>query len=354
MDFALNEEQQMLRDSAQRFFSQRHPLTRARQALPWSDPSQQKLWADMANMGWNALLVSESRGGLQLGLLPAVLIAEESGRQLLNLPWVSSAVLLPLWQAGAAASTISALLDDAVAGALTGTRVLHCVAESDALWDHAGQCTDIVVIRGWDELDTPLELALCDATSLHSQGVGLDPTVRQAPAQIQSHRWHTIDVPRECRVRALHASRLVYAAELIGSAQAALDLACAYARERTQFGKPIGSQQAVKHSLANAWMAIDNARLANWYAAAALDARLRDAAWACAAAVWAAIDGAERVTRSAIQVHGAIGFTWEHDAHLYFKRAQRLSTRLGGPSRALANVQSLALQALAPVASCSN
>ncbi|WP_240531389.1 acyl-CoA dehydrogenase family protein [Variovorax boronicumulans] len=142
-------------------------------------------------------------------------------------------------------------------------------------------------------------------------------------------------------MRATH--RVALSAELVGVAQAALDLASAYARERVQFGKPIGSYQAIKHQLANAWMGVDNARLAVRYAAAVLDGGLPDWRFACAAAEFTAIDGAQQATRTAIQVHGGMGFTWEHDAHLYLKRAQHLATRLGGASRALDQVEALAL-----------
>ena len=120
-------------------------------------------------------------------------------------------------------------------------------------------------------------------------------------------------------------------------------MASAYAREREQFGKPIGSYQAIKHQLANAWMGVDNARLAVWYATAALDAQLPDARLACAVAEFTAIEGALACTRTAIQVHGGMGFTWEHDAHLLLKRVQHLAARLGGASRALRQVEALAL-----------
>ena len=97
MDFALNNEQQMLHESARRFFADHHPLSRARKALPFSDPASQKLWKDMAEMGWMALLAPEAMDGLGLGLTEAYLVAEAAGNQLLNQPWASSAVLLPLW-----------------------------------------------------------------------------------------------------------------------------------------------------------------------------------------------------------------------------------------------------------------
>jgi len=341
MDFALNEEQQMLQESARRFFADHHPLARARRALPWSDPQQQRLWADMAGMGFMALLLPEGDDGLGLSLTEASLVAEEAGRQLVNLPWAASAVLLALWLK-AAPRPAPAVLQSAVQAALTGERALHCVAETDAWWDHAGQCSDIVVVRGWHDATVPLQIALVDASALPC-AEALDPTLRQCAAPQQALQWHTLEISAEARAHARLAHRLMLAAELVGAAQAALDMAAAYAKERVQFGKPIGSYQAIKHQLANAWMGVDNARLSVLYATAALDGSLPDARFACAVAEFTAIEGALQSTRTALQVHGGMGFTWEHDVHLYLKRAQHLAARLGGASRALDQVEELAL-----------
>ncbi|MFG5776232.1 acyl-CoA dehydrogenase family protein [Comamonas sp. J-3] len=340
MDFALNDEQQMLLESAQRFFAGKHPLTRARQALPFADAAQQTLWQDMADLGWMALLAPESMNGLGLGLTDAYLVAESAGSQLLNLPWASSAVLLPLWLRSAdghAAEGLHALFE----GILAGKKALHCVDASDKLWDFSAQCTDVLVVRGLNSGQQPLEFALVSAPG--SGTVGLDPTVLQSPAETASLPWHRLDLSTADRAHARSAYRLMLCAELIGAAQAALQLGASYAKERVQFGKPIGSYQAIKHQLANAWMALDNARLSALYATAAMDGHLSDAKFACAAAEFTAIEGALQTTRTVIQVHGGMGFTWEHDAHLYLKRAQRLAARLGGAPKALAAVAELAV-----------
>ena len=342
MDFALNDEQQMLQETARRFFADHHPLTRARRALPWADAAQQQLWADMAGMGFMGLLLPESQDGLGLGMVEACLVAEEAGRQLLNLPWASSAVGWML--CGAAIGTDApAALRELVQAVAAGQRAVHCVAEHDTRWDYAGQCSDIAVLRGWHDLDQPLQLAWLPGDAVVA-APALDPTLRQGAAvRVDEQSWTTLAVPPAARAHARAAHRLAQVAELVGVAQAALDMASAYAQERVQFGKAIGSYQGIKHQLANAWMGVDNARLAVWYAAAALDDALPDARFACAAAEFTAIEGALQSTRTAIQVHGGMGFTWEHDAHLYLKRAQHLATRLGGASRALTQVEELAL-----------
>ena len=348
MDFALNDEQQMLQDSARRFFAERHPLSRARQALPWSDEAQRGLWSDMADMGWLALLVPEAHDGLGLGLCEAFLVGEAAGRQLLNLPLATSAVLLPLLlrESTQADATLVGWVGDIA----TGQSAFAATLEPCAQRDHAGQCSHPLRVQGLQGLQglhdstQPLRLAL-DQRAAQQENAPLDPTVRQS--RIATHDapadWITLDVSAEGRALALAGYRQSQVAQLLGAAATALDMACAYAREREQFGKPIGSYQGIKHQLASAWMALDNARLSALYAAAALDGRLPDWRFACAAAELTAIEGAQQVAHANLQVHGGIGFTWEHDAHLVLKRVQHLAARLGGAGQALAQVEALAL-----------
>lgn len=338
MDFALNDEQRLLQQAARRFFAENHPLSRARLAMPWDDAAQRQLWADMANTGYLSVLVPESDGGLGLGLVEAALVAEETGRQLLNLPWVSSAVLLPLWCQGAADAPRG--LRELAAQVMSGQRAWHCMAAGDRWWDHTGQCSDLAIARAGS---TAVHWAAVVVNAVPGQ-VSLDPTLSMAAAPDGSAlAWQALSMPAAAVARAQAAQRLMWAAQAIGAGQAALELACDWARGRVQFGRPIGSYQALKHRLADAWMGLDNARLCLWYAAAAFDAGQADADFACAAALWTAIEGAQQATRGCIQVHGGMGFTWEHDAHLYLKRVQHLAVRLGGASAALQQLEALAL-----------
>ena len=348
MDFALNDEQQMLQESARRFFAERHPLVRARQALPWSDATQRQLWSDMADMGWLALLVPESHDGLGLGQCEAFLVAEAAGRQLLNLPLAASAVLLPLLLRESAQP--DAALARWVGEIATGQSAFHCTPASSVQRDHALQCSHQLLVQGLHDSTQPLRVAL-DTRASSDEAAPLDFTVRQGcvPAGSADSSgtpqpdWITLDISADGRALALAGYRQCLVAQLLGAAAAALDMASAYAREREQFGKPIGSYQAIKHQLANAWMALDNARLCALYAAAALDGNRPDWRFACAAAEFTAIEGAQQVAQTNLQVHGGMGFTWEHDAHLLLKRVQHLAARLGGASRALRQVEALAL-----------
>lgn len=342
MDFALNDEQQMLQESARRFFAERHPLGRARQALPWSDEIQRTLWSDMADMGWLALLVPEAHDGLGLGMCEAYLVAEAAGRQLLNLPLASSAVLLPLLLRESA--QLDATLLRWVGEVATGQSAFECTLEPATQRDHAQQCSHQLLVQGLHDSAQPLRLALAPGAS-SAAAAPLDFTLRQERVEsgvAEEPAWITLDISAEGRALAWAGYRQSQVAQLLGAASAALDMASAYAREREQFGKPIGSYQAIKHQLANAWMALDNARLCALYAAAALDGKRPDWRFACAAAEFTAIEGAQQITQTNLQVHGGMGFTWEHDAHLYLKRVQHLAARLGGASRALTQVEALA------------
>ncbi|TAM65894.1 MAG: acyl-CoA dehydrogenase [Microbacteriaceae bacterium] len=354
MDFALNDEQQMLQESARRFFSERHPISRARQALQWTDESQRALWHDMAAMGWLGLLAPEEHGGLALGMCEAYLVAEAAGRQLLNLPLAASAVLMPLLLQES--TQRDCRLATWVENVAAGRSAFDVTFDGMLYMDHAHQCSDQIMVHGLFAQDVNVRFALLPSNDkavmpAAAESTALDPTLRCASMTSSSTpgydgaslAWHVLQISAEGRAHAVACYRMARVGELLGAAAASLDVACEYARQREQFDKAIGSYQAIKHQLANAWMALDNARLAALYAAASLDGKQSDWRFACAAAELTAIEGAQLVTRNTIQVHGGLGFTWEHDAHLYLKRVHHVSSRLGGADAAYACIESLYL-----------
>lgn len=351
MDFSLNDEQKMLQESVRRFFLERHPVSRARQALPWSDESQRALWGDMANLGWLGLLASEEQGGLNLGMCEAYLVAEAAGRQLLNLPLAASAVLLPklLQESPRRDNWLTNWVEDMAAG----RSAFNVTFDGMRVMDHDQQCSHQLVVHGLTGRNEDVRVALWTTDSkaavpAQAQPNALDPTLRCIPIasgaaqgnETSPWTWNVMHISAEGRAYALACYRIARVGELLGAAAASLDASCEYARQREQFGKVIGSYQAIKHQLANAWMALDNAHLAAIYAAATLDDR-RDWQFACAVAELTAIEGAQQIARNAIQVHGALGFTWEHDAHLYLKRVHHVSSLLGGCDMAYRFVEEL-------------
>lgn len=334
MDFALSEEQQMLQTSAHRFFAERHPLQRARLALPWSDASQRKLWQDMADMGWFGLLVSEEQGGLGLGMCEAFLVAEAAGRQLVNLPYAASAVLLPRLSGGQASEPD--VLGGLVGKVMSGKAAVNISFEGTVYVDYEQQCSHQLRLNGVADARRAASVAALEISSMspgteHAAMTGLDPTLRLAGnTMVANGPPMPLAMAADDLAHAIAAYRVARIGEILGAAAACLDLSCDYARTREQFGQRIGAYQAVKHHLSNAWMALDNARLASLYAAAALDSNRPDWRFACAAAEMTAIEGGLHVARNAIQVHGGLGFSWEHDAHLYLKRIHHVSALLGG------------------------
>jgi alkylation response protein AidB-like acyl-CoA dehydrogenase len=329
MDYALSEEQAQLQSSALRFFSEVHPISRARLALAWTDDSQPALWRQMAEMGWLGMLVPQARGGLGLGVTEAFLVAEAAGRQLLNLPFAASAVLLPLLQP---ANRSCPRIDQGIDRILLGSACIDVAMAEARYWDYQGQCSDQLVIKGLASDGPGFQLADSSSVQAGSQSPGLDPTLRCAPAPVGSQdlAWTEVCLAEPLRRRAVASWRVVRLAEMLGAAAASLDLSCDYARTREQFGKPIGSNQSIKHQLCNAWMALDNARLAALYAVASLDAGLSDWQRSCAMAEVTGIEACLQVGRYGIQIHGGLGFTWEHDTHLYLKRIQHIANRLDG------------------------
>ncbi len=351
MDFALSNEQQMLQESARRFFADRHPIRRARLALPWSDALQRELWRDMAGMGWLGLLAPESQAGLQLGMCEAFLIAEAAGRQLLNLPFAASAVLLPLVHAAAGMSVGD--LDDWIDEVVAGQSCINVTTMGSLVMEHERQCSHQMFLRGMtDRADkvqwTMLPSGTEDGHQADRPGLSMfDPTLRCSaigpdfPDKPPGSKlnWHGLTIGESDRSFILDCYRMTRLGEILGAAATSLAMSCDYARQREQFGKCIGSYQAIKHILADAWMALDNARLAALYAVASLDGRLSDSAFACAAARLTSIQAGLRIGRDAIQIHGGIGFTWEHDAHLFLKRIHHVSALLGGEEAAYATLE---------------
>ena len=348
MDFALSEEQEMLRASARELVKDRYPPERVAaiaDAPGGFDPDE---WQAVAGLGWVGISVPEGEGGAGLGFFEELILAEELGRGLYPGPFLSCVGLaLPLLRAagGADPGDLPALLAGrriatvAWAGPegtfdldpapklqwederLSGTRLfVPDLRQADLLVvlggtaDGAGLWTVDRDVEGvaWRELPT------VDATRRMGEVV-----FDQAPARqlgvVQPERLAGV------RDRAL-------AAEAVGVGHAALDMAVEHARSRVQFGRPIGAFQAVAHQLAEAFLEIETARSLAYWAGWAVAEGEPDAPAAAAAAKARAADAAVAACERAIQVHGGMGFTWDHPLHRWYKRALGISAFMGwGP-----------------------
>jgi alkylation response protein AidB-like acyl-CoA dehydrogenase len=351
LDLCFNAEQQELRNTARRFLAQHAgPDTRRRNATPGDYDAA--LWRALSNeLGLSALLVPERHGGLGLGTVELAAVMEEMGSVLLAAPFFSSVCLAqPLLLSLPDQPVCQRVLSELAAGecqatlAHAGTLEARRAARGFVL---SGSLPQVVDGASADWVIVAAALAGLPALfALRSDTPGLtqkpcptlDTTRHQASltlseAEVPDTALLASGALAEQSLRhALGHARIALAAEQVGGAQRCLDMAVEYAGTRQQFGRPIGSFQAIKHICADMMVHVETARSAAYYAAAA--AQQEDPALPEIAAL-AKVSCSEAFMFCAaqnIQVHGGIGFTWEHDAHLYFRRARSSMTLLGSPN----------------------
>ena len=330
MYFALTDEQRALQSTVREFLSDRFGLDAVRRGYddPDDDAHPVELWKAVGEQGWLAVTVPEEHDGLGLGVLDAAVLARCWGEGTVPGPLLPTllgaeairlggspdlqAAWLPRVAGGEVALAVAtapglAGSGDSLTGVVDGVEMAH-VADAIAV---AAEGTMWLVESG----DLAVEVAepLDRTTRLCRVTADAAPAVRLA-----------VD-PRDVAAR----GAVLAANDLAGIAATALARTVDYVKTREQFGRPVGSFQALKHALADLQVASTMAGHAGWYAAHALDADLPDAALAVSVAKAKCSDTARDVTAAMIQFHGGIGYTWEHDAHFYFKRAKRLEYSYG-------------------------
>lgn len=382
MDLALTDEQAMIRDAAADVLAERSASADVRRAIEQSAGRDDALWGALAGeLGWNALSLPEAAGGMGLGTLEQMLLMEQLGRRIACVPYLSTACLAatalaacadtPLatgWLAKIAEGACSATL--ALPFALpAGSWQLPVVAEEAALgYTLSGTIEQVIDGARADLLLIPARIAN------EGQAIGLFAIDVASAAGLSVTPLDTLDATRpiarivldEARVSrdALFASgaaaakllertawfaALALAAEQLGGAQQCLDLTLDYTGQRVQFGRAIASFQAVKHRCAQMMVLIESARSAVLGAAHAWDAAAGGSAPGAAlradvaAAKAAANDAYAFCAQEAIQLHGGVGFTWEYDPHLYFKRAQASGAQFGSTPQLLEWIASHAI-----------
>ncbi|MCC7282790.1 MAG: acyl-CoA/acyl-ACP dehydrogenase [Acetobacteraceae bacterium] len=350
MNFDFSDEQHQLRDQARRFLSEHSTSKRIRQVLDGVAPYDRAMWQEIAAMGWLGAAVPEEYGGAGLGHVGLCVLAEELGRSLAPVPFSSSVYLATeaLLLAGSE-SQKEELLPKLVAGELIGTlawaegagnpnpaRVKARVSGgklSGAKWPVAdGGIADIAIVAARDDADQMvLALVRLGGAGVHPESLTtVDPTREQAklsfdgvPAEVlPGDGWAVLQ-------QVLERAAVMVAFEQVGLAQACLDMAVTFAMERHAFGRPIGSFQAIKHKLADVYVATELARSNAYYGAWALSAGAAEMPLAAASARVSATEAAWLAAKENIQTHGGVGFTWEIDCHLYYRRAKLLGLTLG-------------------------
>jgi alkylation response protein AidB-like acyl-CoA dehydrogenase len=289
----------------------------ALKAADWaSTETLRDVWDVAVQAGWTGLIIKEDEGGVGLGMIAASVVAEELGASLAPGPWRESLVL---------ASTLP-LAPEMIAELAAGearVALAFCETQGDisiALVDHAREATHFLAVFEGGPGETLLRLIPASEAREVVDRQPLDPATPLAQVAL----FVGSGSPVAFSARSFDAFRLFAAAELVGVARGAIDLALEYARTRVQFGAPIGSFQSIKHMLSDVAMARDAAAYAVRRAAQSWDAVEKSAAMDCLAAYELAARAALDAAATAIQVHGAIGVSWEHDVHLYFKRARAI------------------------------
>jgi len=364
MDIGFTEEQELLRDTARKFLDSECDTKFVRQMMATEDAVTPEFWAQLAGQGWLGIIFAEEDGGSGLGLVDLVVLMEEIGRAVMPGPFPATVLLggAAIAAAGAPAAR-QEFLPRISAGDAKATLAL---TEPNARWDAAGITLSARETRGGFTLsgtklfvpDAHLADVLVVAArsrdgSTMEDGISLF-LVPKGTAGVEVRLLPSVDETRKlCEVKfanvALPATALLgelhqgwpalagvidraavaLSAEMCGAAQRVLDITVDYAKMRVAFGKPIGSYQGVKHKCADMLVEIENAKSLTYYAAWAVEEGEGDAAMAVSMAKAAASDAGRKVCAAGIQLHGGIGMTWEHDLHLYLKRAKASEIALG-------------------------
>ncbi|MET0151858.1 MAG: acyl-CoA dehydrogenase family protein [Candidatus Binatia bacterium] len=366
MDFGLSDDQELLQKSARDFLARECTPSVVRQAAQATPGSSEAVERRMAEMGWPGVLVPESYGGLALGMLDAAVLIGELGRVAAPGPFLFSAVLatqaimtagnrmqkqewLPKLASGHATATMALLeASDRLDPPGVRTRARRLASG----YRISGAKLFVPYAHTADVLITACRTSGSDGAS----GITLFLVDRRSPG-LTIRLLDTIDRTRRvCEVelrnvqvgrehvlglvgggwpviaKILDVAAVALAADALGGAERVLEMSVDYSKTREQFGRPIGSFQAIKHMAAEMVAEVEPARSLLWYAAYAQDERKREATRAASMAKASLCDIFARSANRAVQMHGGIGFTWEHDLHLWFKRAKWNELAFGDPT----------------------
>jgi alkylation response protein AidB-like acyl-CoA dehydrogenase len=359
VNFAFSEEQEELRSSVRRFLDDKSPIPEVRRLMETTDGYDPAVWAQMANqLGLQGLAIPEEYGGSGFTYVELIVVLEEMGRSLLCAPYFATIAL--------AGNAILTSGDDAakkelLPGIATGDTIATLAfTEDNGRWDEGGITTTATRAGdGWTldghkmfVLDghvanllvvaarTPAGLGLFavegDAPGLTRTPLAtMDQTRKQARLELAGTPGRLIGADGGASAglsRTLDLAAVALAAEQVGGAQRCLDMSVEYAKERVQFGRPIGSFQAIKHKCADMLLEVESAKSAAYYAGWAAAESSDELPVVASLAKAYCSDAYFHAAAENIQIHGGIGFTWEHDAHLYFKRAKSSELLLGDPT----------------------
>jgi alkylation response protein AidB-like acyl-CoA dehydrogenase len=320
MNFDFSDDQHAIKRTARELLAERFKLEHVRE-LAEAKSYDDEVWRELCELGWPGIFIGEEHGGQGLGTVELIILMEELGYALAPLPFLSNAAAGLVLDAAGSDEQKERWLPGIASGEARGTVGLLNDGEAKLVPD--ADSADVILLLGHDGA-TVVEAAAAEVEPVET----MDPTRRFARV-----RAGGAGEPLEGeRGPGLARAATAVAAELTGIAQRAMEMAVEYARERKQFGRPIGSYQAVSHRCAQMLLETEGARSASYYAAWTADAEPETLPLAASMAKAYASDAGWRVCNSALQVHGGIGFTWEHDLHFFLKRA-KVDGQLFGSAR---------------------
>ena len=358
MDFDLSKPQKLLKDSARDFLGRECRPERVRELMETETAHDDQLWQSIADQGWTGLVVPEENGGLGLGLVELAAVAEEMGRACLPGPFLSTLTAAALVERAGSAEQRAKYLEPIAAGELKATVAL---LEESANWEV--DAVKLQATQGGRDLQLSgkklfvsdadvADLLIC-VTRDGGNGITLLPLERNAEGLsvvpmssmdatrklyevalkdvevVQADVFGADGDARGAIHKALEVGAVALCAEMVGGMQWVLDTTVEYAKTRRQFGRAIGSFQAVQHQCADMLLMTESARSATYYAAWALTEGDPSASVAVSMAKAYCSDAYREVANRGVQVHGGIGFTWEHDLQLYYKRSKSSETLFG-------------------------
>jgi alkylation response protein AidB-like acyl-CoA dehydrogenase len=359
MNFAFSEEQEELRRSVRRFLEDKSPMSEVRRLMETSEGFDPGVWKQMAEqLGLQAIAIPEEYGGAGFGYVELTVIFEEMGAALLCAPYFSTVALaanallssgdegakkdyLPGIASGETIATLALTEDsgrwdlDGISLAATG-KGGQWKLDGEKMFVIDGANANLLLVGGRTPKGVSLFAVEPEAGGVTRTALAtMDQTRKQARVEFSSTDARLIGEEGkggEALTRTLDLAAVALAAEQVGGAQRCLDMAVEYAKTRIQFGRPIGSFQAIKHKCADMLLEVESAKSAAYYAGWAAAEDSEEVPVVASLAKSYCSEAYFHAAAENIQIHGGIGFTWEHDAHLYFKRAKSSELLLGDPS----------------------
>ena len=359
MNFGFSEEQEELRRAVRRFLEDKSPVSEVRRLMETTDGYDPAVWSQMANqLGLQALIVPEAHGGAGFGYVELAVVLEEMGRSLLCAPYFSTVALATN---ALLSSGDQGAMSDLLPGIASGETIATLAyTEDSGRWDldsvtleasgsgdewhlsgHKmfvidGHVANLILVAA--RTSSGVSLFAVDGAAdglVRTPLATMDQTRKQARLEFSVTPARLVGTEGAAAAglaKTLDLAAVALAAEQVGGAQRVLEMSVEYAKTRIQFGRPIGSFQAIKHKCADMLLEVESAKSAAYYAGwAAAEDNDELPVTACLAKAYCS-EAYFHCAAENIQIHGGIGFTWEHDAHLYFKRAKSSELILGDPA----------------------